>query len=133
MLSLTNKDFDDKLNLTNPLLTKGRVFIMYFAPSCGHCMALKPTVSQLANEYNGKSDVYIAGVDTPSNRDLMSKVSGSGLYTVDGVPTCVSYYNGKYYSTYGIGGNGKNPYRSAEDIKEYIGGIGTAPITYVKN
>ena len=136
ILSLSNKDFDQNMNLINPQ-TKSKTFVMFYNPGCGHCTALKPIVEQLAVKANrGElgNNVTIAGVNTGSDRELMNRINSSvNGFEVYGVPTCVSYANGVYFSTYGPGDKGSHPFRSLEDLIDYVNGIGSAEITYVKN
>jgi hypothetical protein len=53
-------------------------------------------------------------------------------FIIDFVPKTISYYKGQYFSTYGKDPQSKYPYRSLEDLKEYVDGIGTAEIQYVE-
>lgn len=136
ILELSNKDFNQNLQLVNPQIKK-KAFVMFFSPRCGHCKALHPTVEQLAAKVkNGElgSNVTIAQVNTTNNQDLMTRINDTKLnqFTVYGVPTCVSYEDGKYYSTYGQGDKGSHSYRSLEDLIDYVNGIGVAEITYVQ-
>lgn len=137
ILSLSNKDFDQKMNLINPQ-AKAKTFVVFHNPFCTHCKALIPIVEQLAAKANrGElgNNVTIAEVNTGSDRDLMNRINDSSVngFDVQGVPTCVSYANGIYFSTYGVGDKGSHPYRSLEDLIDYVSGIGSAEITYVKN
>lgn len=135
-VQLTNKDFDIDMNLVKSGL-KPKVLVVFFHPSCGHCVHFKPVYEELAEmSKNGKLDgISIATVNTADNRDLMQRIMDPELrskrdFLVEGVPTIVSYHNGQYFSTYAPGPNGSHPYRSLEDVKEYLTGIGSAEITY---
>lgn len=136
-ISLSNKDFDIDMNLTKKGL-KQKVFVVFFNPGCGHCVHFKPVYEELANMSNqNKLDTSIATVNTGENRDLMQRINDPEMaskrdFLVQGVPTIVSYHNGQYFSTYAPGPIGSHPYRSLEDVIEYISGIGSAEITYKK-
>ena len=125
---IKKEDFDDKLNLKKD----GKVVVLYFANWCGHCNHLKPDYQKLADNAKGFS---VVAVDADDNDGLIEKIQSMGddaEYDVRGFPTIVSYYNGKYFSTYGPskGEDGKK-FRTFEDMIEYANGIGTAEITYV--
>ena len=137
ILSLSNKDFDQKMNLITPQ-AKAKTFVMFYNPTCHFCSLLHPVIEQLAVKANrGElgNNVTIAEVNTGSDRELMRRVNDTSVngFDVQGVPTCVSYANGVYFSTYGVGDKGSHPYRSLEDLIDYVSGIGSAEITYVKN
>ncbi len=122
-------DFDDKLNLKKD----GKVVVLYFANWCGHCNHLKPAYQKLADNAKGFS---VVAVDADDNDGLIEKIQSMGddsEYDVRGFPTIVSYYNGKYFSTYGPSKDeeGAKKFRTFEDLMEYANGIGTSEITYV--
>jgi thiol-disulfide isomerase/thioredoxin len=133
-LPLSNKDFDIDMNLLNKK-AKQKTLVIFFNPGCGHCISFKPTYENLAQKFNNDNskDITIATVNTGDNRDLMQRINNRQQdFTVQGVPTVVSYHDGQYYSTYAPGNKGEKPYRSLEDVIEYINGIGEAEITYKK-
>jgi thiol-disulfide isomerase/thioredoxin len=132
-LPLSNKDFDIDMNLINKQ-AKPKTLVIFFNPGCGHCQMFKPAYEAAAQKLNNNSkDMTIATVNTGENRDLMQRINARQKdFIVQGVPTVVGYYNGQYYSTYQPGNNGKHPYRSLEDVIEFVDGLGTAEITYVK-
>jgi thiol-disulfide isomerase/thioredoxin len=124
VVMLKKSDFDDNLNLKKG----GKVVILYFADWCGHCKHLKPDYQKLADNASGFT---VAAVDADDNDGLIEKIQSMGKnaeYEVRGFPTIVSYYNGKYFSTYGASDDKK--FRSLEDLMEYANGIGTAQISY---
>jgi len=132
-LQLSNKDFDIDMNLLNKQ-AKQKTLVIFFNPGCGHCIQFKPAYEEVAKRLNNKSkDMTIATVNTGENRDLMQRINARQQdFTVQGVPTAVSYYDGQYYSTYQPGNKGDHPYRSVEDVIEFVNGIGSAEITYKK-
>jgi len=132
-LPLSNRDFDIDMTLINKS-AKPKSVVIFFNPGCGHCIDFKPTYEKLARDLNNSSkDITIATVNTGENRDLITRINNRQQdFVVQGVPTIVGYYNGKYFSTYQPGNIGKHPYRSYEDVIEYADGLGTADITYQK-
>jgi|688.fasta_scaffold153820_2 thiol-disulfide isomerase/thioredoxin len=133
-LPLSNKDFDIDMNLINKK-TKPKTLVIFFNPGCGHCVNFKPTYEELAKKFNNdpSKNITIATVNTGENRDLMQRINDKQKdFEVQGVPTVISYYGGQYYSTYAPGDKGNHPYRSLEDVIEYVTGIGSAEITYKK-
>jgi len=141
ILKLKNEDFDDDLNLLHPKAKSGKTVILFFSPMCGHCVHFHPTYEQLAKDNADGvlgDNITIAEVNTSENRDLMGKIHNPSLmsrrhYLVQGIPTVVSYSNGQFFSIYANGSKGSSPYRSLDDLKDYIEGIGSAEVTYVSN
>jgi thiol-disulfide isomerase/thioredoxin len=125
VVMLKKRDFDDNLNLKKG----GKVVILYFADWCGHCKHLKPDYQKLADNKDGFT---VAAVDADNNEGLIEMIQSKGdnaEYQVQGFPTVVSYYDGKYFSTYGPSDDNKK-FRSFEDLMEYANGIGSAQISY---
>ncbi len=127
VVMLKKGDFDDNLKLNK----KGKFVILYFADWCGHCQHLKPDYQNLADNANGFT---VAAVNSDNDDDLIKMIQSKGdkaEYQVQGYPTIVSYYDGKYFSTYGPSeGQDAQKFRTFEDLMEYSNGIGTAKITY---
>jgi len=51
-------------------MSKGLVMVDFWAPWCGPCRIIAPTIEELAKEYDGKIDVY--KVDTEAEQELAS-------------------------------------------------------------
>ncbi|MDD3947357.1 MAG: thioredoxin [Clostridia bacterium] len=79
---LTVKSFDEKVMKSNV-----PVLIDFFADWCGPCVMLSPTIAELANEANGKYEVYKVNVD--KEPELANK------FGVFSIPTLVVMENGK--------------------------------------
>lgn len=63
------------------------VVVDFWAPWCGPCKMIAPTLEKLAAEYDGK--VAIAKVNTDENPEWMMK------YGVQGIPTLLFIKDGK--------------------------------------
>lgn len=63
------------------------VVVDFWAPWCGPCRMVAPTLDKLATEYAGK--LIIAKVDTDENPDW------AGRFGVQGIPTMLFVANGK--------------------------------------
>lgn len=76
-------------------LTKD-IFVKYYAPWCGHCKHLAPIWEDLAEIFNGNSDVIIANIDhTANDVDIP--------FEIEGYPTLVLYpANGEIDEATGI-------------------------------
>lgn len=63
------------------------VIVDFWAPWCGPCRMVAPTLEKLAKEYDGK--VLIAKVNTDENPEWMMK------YGIQGIPTMLFVSGGK--------------------------------------
>ena len=58
------------------------VFVMFYAPWCGHCNHMKPAWQELADKYSvDSSDTVIARVDASAHRNIGKD------YDINGFPT----------------------------------------------
>lgn len=135
-IELNDSSFDKDLNLIDKRC-KSKSIVLFYSPQCGHCVRFKPAYAKVAELLKNK-DVSVCSVNTAENRDLSARINDPQFaskrpYLVRGVPKVVSYYNGKYFSTYAPGSHGQHEYRSVDDVLEYINGIGTADITYTSD
>jgi len=70
-----------------------------WAPWCGPCRAVKPTVEKLASEYEGRVDVWQVNAD--ESQDLLRTLK------VYGIPTILGYQDGQEVVRY-VGVKSKN-------------------------
>jgi len=63
------------------------VLVDFWAPWCGPCRMLAPTVEQVAEKYQGKAKVVKLNVD--------ENVEISGKYGIRGIPTLVLFNRGQ--------------------------------------
>lgn len=75
------------------LKEKTNMFVMFFAPWCGHCKRLAPTFNKLAVELKGSKDVYVAKVDCTAQSETCKK------YGVRGYPT-LKHFSGDKVTPY---------------------------------
>src|SRR5574341_2466957 len=73
----------DKTVLQSPI----PVIVDFWAPWCGPCRMVAPTLEKLAKEYTGK--LLVAKVNTDENPEWAMK------YGVQGIPTMLFVANGK--------------------------------------
>jgi thioredoxin 1 len=59
----------------------------FWAPWCGPCRMLSPTVEALAGDYAGK--LKVVKVNTDQNNEI------AGQYGIRGIPTLIFFRNGK--------------------------------------
>lgn len=78
-------DVDSKA-LEQALNEDETVLVKFWAPWCGPCKALAPTVEEIASELNGQ--VRVVAVNVDENPDLASD------YAVQGVPTLLLIKDG---------------------------------------
>lgn len=128
IVSLSDKNFDNNGNLN--ILKDKNVVVLFYAGYCPACNNFKPTFMKAAEESRDNNIVF-ASVHTPDEPDLMSRLRRDFPFSVNFIPTVVSYNKGKYYSTYDY--DESNPedrktYRTKEDVKLYAKGIGISEV-----
>ncbi|WP_225791806.1 MULTISPECIES: co-chaperone YbbN [unclassified Anaerococcus] len=82
MISLDKKTFEPEVNEY-----EGKVFVDFWSESCVPCMALKPFVDSLAEEYEGK--MKFCDLNITKARRVAIKQGVLGL------PTMIVYNNGE--------------------------------------
>ena len=98
---LTDDTFDGFIQ-ANP-----SVYVMVFAPWCGHCKRMKPQYEDAANElHEKKPEAKLAAVDLTANKGLSSKLN------VAGFPTLKYFENGE--ESYEV------DYRTKDDIVSFM-------------
>lgn len=79
---LTDQEFKNKVeNAPNPVL------IDFSASWCAPCKALAPTIESVAEEYQGRLEVYKV--------DIEQAPEAAGTYGISSVPTCLFFKDGK--------------------------------------
>jgi len=68
------------------LKAAGLVMIDFWAPWCGPCRMISPTVEELAKEYSGK--IKVMKLNTDENSEVASK------YKIMGIPTIMLFKDG---------------------------------------
>jgi thioredoxin 1 len=81
-LALSASEFEEKV-----LKSDVPVLVDFWAPWCGPCKQIGPSIEQLAGEYAGKAKVY--KVDVDQNPDLAQQ------YNVMSIPALLLFKGGK--------------------------------------
>jgi len=74
ILELTSSKWE-----TEVLNAKGLVMVDFWAPWCGPCRIIAPTIEELAKEYEGK--IKVGKLNTDENPDIATR------YGIMGIPT----------------------------------------------
>lgn len=81
-LTLTTAEFNEKvINSDVPVL------IDFWAPWCGPCKAIGPSIEQLADEYSGKAKVFKVDVDNEGEL--------AGQFGIMSIPALLVFKDGK--------------------------------------
>ncbi|XP_058964969.2 probable protein disulfide-isomerase A4 [Pocillopora verrucosa] len=88
--------------------THHSVLVMFYAPWCGHCKAMKPAYMEAAEELRSKNArSVLAAVDCTKEKSLAQK------YDVDGFPTIKYFRKGEFASEY-------RKARTKEDLVDFM-------------
>jgi thioredoxin 1 len=92
------------------------VVVDFWAPWCGPCRTLAPTISQLADQYQGR--VVVGKVNVDDEGALAQK------YGIEGIPAVFIFKDGKPVQTL-VGSREKKEYEAI--LNPLVGAGGTAP------
>ena len=96
--------FTDQNFQKDVLESKTPVVVDFWAPWCGPCKMVSPTIDELAKEYEGKMIVGKMNVD--------DNPESSGQFSVMSIPTVMIFKNGQPVKAI-IGAQGKEAYKKA--------------------
>ena len=80
-------EFTDANWKSEVLESQTPVIVDFWAPWCGPCRMLAPTIEKIANDYAGK--VKVGKLDTDANRDVAAK------YGISAIPTVILFKDGQ--------------------------------------
>lgn len=72
---------------TEVLNSKGIVMVDFWAPWCGPCRIIAPTIEELAKEYEGK--IKVGKLNTDENPEIATR------YGIMGIPTIMFFKDGQ--------------------------------------
>ncbi len=98
--------FTDETFENDVLKYEGVALVDFWAPWCGPCMSLGPTIEEIAKEYEGKAKVGKVNVD--------EERSTAERYMVMSIPTVLIVKNGEVVDTL-VGLRPKDDYTDALD------------------
>ncbi len=82
VVNITSQTWEEEV-----LKASGAVVVDFWAPWCGPCQMIAPTLEELAGEYLGK--LKVCKVNTDENPDMGSR------YQIMGIPTLLFFKEGK--------------------------------------
>jgi thioredoxin 1 len=85
-LQITDQNFEKEV-----LQSSSPVLVDFWAPWCGPCRKMAPTVDELASDYEGRATVAKMNVD--DNPDVPSR------YAIRGIPTLLLFKDGQLAET----------------------------------
>lgn len=91
-----------------PFLSRGRHFVKFFAPWCGHCVRLAPTWMQLADSFKYDKSVKISKLNCDDYKSVCSDI-----FAIKGYPTLLWIVDGKVLEKY------SGP-RTVDDLKAFV-------------
>ncbi len=100
-LQFTQDNFDQEV-----LQADVPVLVDFWAEWCKPCLAMAPTIEELADEYAGK--VKVGKVDTDSNRQLAAK------FGISAIPTTILFNGGQPAKKF-VGLTGKRDFKQVLD------------------
>lgn len=99
---MADQTFTDQNFKQEVLENKTPVVVDFWAPWCGPCRLVSPTIEELAKEYQGKMVVGKMNVDENPNT--------AGQFSVMSIPTVMIFKNGQPVKAM-IGAQGKEAYK----------------------
>ena len=99
---LDSGNFNEEINNTEKL-----VLVDFYATWCGPCKMLAPVVSEIAEDYKEKLEVYKVNIE---NQELALK------YDIMSIPTLMFFKNGEVINT-SVG------FRSKSELKDTINNL----------
>lgn len=103
---MADKTFTDQNFKADVLDSKMPVVIDFWAPWCGPCRIVSPTIEELAKDYEGKVGVGKMNVD--------DNPQTAGTYGVMSIPTVMVFKNGQPVKAI-VGAQGKDAYKRMID------------------
>ncbi|HEY0984229.1 MULTISPECIES: thioredoxin [unclassified Schlesneria] len=80
-------EFSDAGFQSDVINSKEPVLVDFWAPWCGPCKMLGPTIEELAKDYSGRAKIGKVNID--DNQDVASE------YGVSSIPTVIVFKNGQ--------------------------------------
>jgi thioredoxin 1 len=99
-------EFTDANWKSEVLESKDPVMIDFWAPWCGPCRVLSPTIEKLAGEYHGK--IKVGKMNTDENQDT------PGGLRISAIPTVLIFKDGKEFDRL-VGVNSESKFKASID------------------